>query len=261
MLLPRPALMAIFNATPDSFSNAGVAVTAENAPALAQQAAAHGAALLDIGAESTRPGAAPVSEEEELRRLLPVLKAVRDACPAIPISVDTSKPAVAEASLRNGADFINDVTALEHPEMPAVIRRHRCSAVLMHNHPVPQEEDFTEALVRFFRERLDACAEKCGLPPEIFILDPGIGFNKSLQQNILCIKEIPALKRAFPDNPLLVGHSRKSFLGAITGRAVEEREAATVAGTALAALLGADILRVHDVAENQDAIRLATQLF
>lgn len=254
--LPRPALMEILNATPDSFSNEGKAVTAENAVSLV----AGQADILDVGGESTRPGSTPVSEKEELLRVIPVLMTLRKTFPNIPISIDTSKPAVAYAALANWADILNDVTAMEDPEMAECVKLYQCSVILMHNHPVPEDKDFLAELIRFFRERVDACCEATGLPRWAFILDPGIGFHKTQAQNLLCIRGLPQLKEAFPDNPILIGHSRKSFLGNITGRPVTERGPATIAGTAISTFLGADIIRVHDIPENLDALLVGRAL-
>jgi dihydropteroate synthase len=257
--LARPQVMGIVNVTPDSFSDGGAHAGAAAAIAHCRQLLAEGADILDIGGESTRPGSLPVSVDEELARVLPVL----DAALALgcPVSIDTSKPEVMAAVLARGADIVNDINALQAPgALDAVAAHPNCGICLMHMRGTPesmqqrpQYDDVVEEVAAFLRER-EAALRVRGIDAERIALDPGIGFGKSVAHNLALLqrqRELLALGR-----PLLVGWSRKSTLGAITGRDVGHREAASVAAALAAVQLGARIVRVHDVAATVDALKV-----
>lgn len=248
--------MGIVNLTPDSFSGDGVGTDVARAVAHAQAQLEAGADLLDIGAESTRPGAAPVAAADELARLLPVLHALRDS-PA-PVSVDTCKPEVMRAALAEGAAMINDIAALREPGAIAAVAASDAAVCLMHMQGEPrsmqanpQYEDAVAEVAAFLKERADACVA-AGIPRSRIVLDPGFGFGKTLEHNLALLRH---LERFGADGyPVLAGLSRKSMLGAIIGRPVEQRVHASVAAAVLAAAHGAAIVRVHDVAATRDAL-------
>jgi dihydropteroate synthase len=264
--------MAIINITPDSFSGDGQdAVDAAVSHAL--KAETDGAAILDLGAESTRPGAIPVSAEEELRRLLPVLAALR-ARTQLRLSIDTSKAIVAEAALRAGADMINDVWAGMHdPLMFQVVSQAGCPIVLMHNrsqpaavaphtvagaasHAAPAYQNVVDDVIADLSERVDA-ARAAGIQADRIILDPGIGFGKSVADNLRLVNGLERIKVALP-YPVLLGTSRKSFIGQVLGGLpVTERLEGTAATVAIGIARGADILRVHDVRAMTRVARMA----
>ncbi len=257
--LTRPQVMGIVNVTPDSFSDGGAHASTAAAIAHCERLLAEGADLLDIGGESTRPGSQPVSVEEELARVLPVLDAARGL--GCPISVDTSKAEVMMAVLRHGADIVNDINALQAPgALDAVAAHASCGVCLMHMRGTPasmqqgpQYDDVVDEVAAFLRGR-DAAVTEGGVAPERVVLDPGIGFGKSVAHNIELLRrqrELLALGR-----PLLVGWSRKSTLGAITGRDVAQRQFASVAAALAAVQSGARIVRVHDVAATVDALKV-----
>lgn len=257
--LTRPQVMGIVNVTPDSFSDGGAHASTAAAIAHCERLLAEGADLLDIGGESTRPGSQPVSVEEELARVLPVLDAARGL--GCPISVDTSKAEVMAAVLRHGADIVNDINALQAPgALDAVAAHASCGVCLMHMRGTPasmqqgpQYDDVVDEVAAFLRGRAAAVSER-GVAPERVVLDPGIGFGKSVAHNIELLRrqrELLALGR-----PLLVGWSRKSTLGAITGRDVAQRQFASVAAALAAVQSGARIVRVHDVAATVDALKV-----
>lgn len=254
--LDRPLVMGIVNLTPDSFSGDGFANDTERAVAHARAQWQAGADILDLGAESTRPGAAPTSLQEELDRLLPVLEHM--AGWGVPISIDTYKPGVMQAALAAGADMVNDITALQDPESMAVVAGGNCGLCLMHmlgdprtmqQHPV--YADVVVDVQDYLARRASACLD-AGIAPERIVLDPGFGFGKTLQHNLKLFRSLPTMARA--GFPLLVGVSRKTMLGALTGRPVEGRMPASVAAAMLAVQHGAAIIRVHDVAETKDAL-------
>jgi dihydropteroate synthase len=254
--LSRPLLMGIVNLTPDSFSGDGLASNIGEAVAQARQQIDAGADLLDLGAESSRPGATPTAENEELRRLLPVLEALRDC--GVPISVDTYKPTVMRAALANGASMINDIYALRKPGAMAAVADSNCAVCLMHMQGAPltmQEQpaygDIVAEVQGFLRTRVSA-ALAAGITRDRLLLDPGFGFGKTLQHNLELLRRFAEL--SLDGLPLLAGVSRKSMLGTITGRPVEQRLAGSLAAAVLAAQRGARILRVHDVAETRDAL-------
>lgn len=254
--LQRPLLMGIVNLTPDSFSGDGLVGDLERAIAHARAQRDAGADILDIGAESSRPGATPTPEDEELRRLLPVLEELRTW--NIPISVDTYKPALMRASLAAGAAMINDISGMTSPEALAAVAASDCAICLMHMRGEPgtmqQAPQYTNVVgeVRDFLASAVARCRRAGIADERLVLDPGFGFGKSLAHNVALFRALAAMT---VDNlPLLVGISRKSMLGEITGRPVTERLPASLAAAVLAAAKGAKILRVHDVAATRDAL-------
>ncbi|PKO34598.1 MAG: dihydropteroate synthase [Betaproteobacteria bacterium HGW-Betaproteobacteria-7] len=254
--LQRPLVMGIVNLTPDSFSGDGLLGDLERAIAHARVQRDAGADILDIGAESSRPGAIPTPEDEELRRLLPVLEELKTW--NIPLSVDTYKPAVMRASLAAGAAMINDISAMLRPEALAAVAASDCAICLMHMRGEPgtmqQDPQYMNVVgeVRDFLASAVARCRRAGIADERLVLDPGFGFGKSLEHNVALFRAMAAMT---VDNlPLLVGVSRKSMLGAITGRPVDERMAASIAAAVLAAAKGAKILRVHDVAATRDAL-------
>lgn len=254
--LDRPLLMGIVNLTPDSFSGDGLVGNVEQAVRHARQQFEAGADILDIGAESSRPGAIPTSEEDELRRLLPVLKEIADW--GVPLSVDTYKPAVMRAALEAGAAMINDITGMISGEALSAVAGSDCAVCVMHMQGEPgtmQQTPAYQDVVADVRAFLAAAVERCrlaGVADERIVVDPGFGFGKTLDHNLTLFSALTAL--GVDDLPILVGVSRKSMLGAITGRLVGERQAASVAAALLAAQKGAKILRVHDVAATRDAL-------
>lgn len=256
--LDRPLLMGIVNLTPDSFSGDGLASDTATAVAHAERQIEAGAHLLDIGAESSRPGAVPTPVDEELRRLLPVLDALRD-CP-VPISVDTYKPQVMRAALQHGASMINDIYALRMPGAMAAVADSHCAVCLMHmqGEPLTMQEspaytDVVAEVERFLSKRV-RLANAAGIAAERLVLDPGFGFGKALQHNLELLRRFTEM--SFAGLPVLAGVSRKSMLGAITQRAVADRLAASIAAALLLAQRGARLLRVHDVAETGDALAI-----
>jgi dihydropteroate synthase len=250
--------MGVVNVTPDSFSDGGLFLDPEAAVAHGRELVAQGAEILDIGGESTRPGAEKVSEGEELRRVVPVVAGL--AGTAI-VSVDTSKLAVAEAALDAGAGIVNDVTAMRHdPEIGALCAERGAGLVLMHMlgdprtmQVDPHYEDVVDEVKAFLAERLEA-AVAAGVDEERVWLDPGIGFGKTLEHNLELLRRLGELRDL--GRPLVIGTSRKSFLGKIDDSPVEERLGGTIASSVLAAAEGADVLRVHDVAEVRQALEV-----
>jgi len=259
-----PFLMGVVNVTPDSFSDGGRFLSAEAAVAQAERLLAEGADLLDLGGESTRPGAAEVPESEEIGRVVPVIEALRARGVAAPISVDTRKPGVAAAALSAGADLVNDVSGLSAPGMAELLAGRGAPAVLMHMRGTPADmqrrADYREVVEEVAAELGQALrrAVERGLPEERIILDPGLGFAKTAEQSAALLANLPRL--AALGRPLLVGPSRKSFLGAFTGAPVGERLPATLAAVTVAVLGGATFVRVHDVAPARQAARLAAVL-
>ncbi|MEI7533854.1 MAG: dihydropteroate synthase [Verrucomicrobiae bacterium] len=266
---PRPApVMGIVNVTPDSFSDGGKFFDAEAAVAHALKLVADGAEILDIGGESTRPGATPVGEEEELRRVIPVIKKL-SAQVNVPISIDTTKPTVARVALDAGASIVNDVGAATHLDdftMWKIVVENHAGYILMHaqgSPPTMQEKPTYRDVVRevsgFFSERLGLMMNEVGLPMEQLILDPGIGFGKTPEHNLALLTGLKTLARW--RRPLLIGVSRKSFMGKLLGVETENRLPASLACAILAVGDGAQIIRTHDVAETVQAIRMAEIIF
>lgn len=262
--LSVPCVMGILNVTPDSFSDGGRFASREAAVAHALAMAEAGAAILDIGGESTRPGAAGVDLEEELRRVVPVIEAIRQVS-ELPISIDTMKAPVARAALEAGADIINDVSALTaDPEMPGVAREYGAGVVLMHMRGTPRTmqaepryDDVVSEIAAYLTGRA-ATLEAAGLASASIVLDPGIGFGKSVAHNLSLLAATEQF--AGLGYPVLIGLSRKRFLEQLTGAPVDQRLAGSLAGLVFAALHGAKVLRVHDVRESCDALRVALEL-
>ncbi len=255
--LSHPRVMGILNVTPDSFSDGGRFLALEAALDQARAMAAAGAAVIDVGGESTRPGAAPVSEAEELERVIPVIEVLHREID-LPISVDTSKPAVMREAVRAGAGLINDVNALRAPGALETAAEAGVPVCLMHMQGEPRTmqqnpsyRDVVAEVRDFLAERIAAC-EAAGISAECLLVDPGFGFGKTLDHNLTLLRRLQELTSL--GRPLLVGLSRKSMLGTLTGRPVEQRQAASVAAAVLAAERGAAIIRVHDVAETVDAL-------
>ena len=253
--------MGILNVTPDSFSDGGLFLDADAAVAHGERLAAEGADVIDVGGESTRPGAQPVQEEEELRRVIPVIERLA-AATTVPISIDTSKATVARAALAAGASFVNDVTALRADrEMAAVVTGSKAELCLMHMQGEPRTmqenpryDDVVSAVKAFLEQRL-AFAVGEGIAEDRIWLDPGIGFGKTLEHNLQLLRrlaEIAAIGR-----PVLVGASRKRFIGALTGEAEGERLAGSLAAAVIAFERGASMLRVHEVGPTRSALLVA----
>lgn len=251
----RTHVMGILNVTPDSFSDGGAFLAPEAALAQADRLAAEGADILDLGGESTRPGHAPVPADEEQARVLPVIAALA-ARTAVPISIDTYKASTAERALRAGARLVNDVWGLQRDsEIAWVAAAHGAPVIVMHNREAADDSlDVMDEIRRFFARSL-SIAQAAGIPESDIVLDPGIGFGKSPRQHLEALRRLPELKAL--GFPILVGVSRKSLLGRIVGRetAPHERLHATLGTHALAAQLGADIVRVHDVGAHVEMLR------
>lgn len=250
--------MGILNVTPDSFSDGGRFFDHGSACAQAQRMIEEGAELLDIGGESTRPGAPPVSEEEELRRVLPVLHALRDV--NVPVSVDTMKTGVMRVVLAEGASMINDVNALRAPGAVEALAQSDAAVCLMHMQgeprtmqQAPHYDDVVGEVGAFLEERARACLS-AGIAASRIAIDPGFGFGKTVAHNMTLLRELPALQSL--GYPVVFGASRKSTLGTITGRGPGERLIASIAAALLAVERGASIVRVHDVAATRDALAI-----
>jgi dihydropteroate synthase len=249
--------MGIVNVTPDSFSGDGTAQTAD-ALERALQHLVEGADLIDIGGESTRPGHVPVDDATEIARVLPVVRAVRERAPRALLSIDTTKPAVALAAAEAGAEMLNCVQRAPE-ELLEIAAERKMAFVAMHNQEGTEyDEDVVDAVLRV----LDDCAQRAvrrGIAREQVILDPGIGFGKTAEQNLRVLRRLDRVVGL--GFPTLLGASRKSTLGKLTGREPHERAIATAATSALAAAAGIDIVRVHDVAATLDALRIADAIF
>ena len=256
----RPLVMGILNVTPDSFSDGGKHNEVETAIATALSMEAQGADILDIGGESTRPYSDPVAVEDERERVMPVIEGLRGKL-SIPISIDTSKAAVAQAAIDAGAEIINDVTGLEgDAEMLAVVTNSNVGICVMHMRGTPQTmqddpryEDVVEDIFRYLHERNEACLS-AGIAQDRICLDPGIGFGKTHEHNFELLRntarfvDLPA--------PILIGHSRKGFVGKLLGDKAADRDAGTLGVTLAVAAAGADVVRVHNVKMTADALKL-----
>ncbi|HTY98445.1 MAG TPA: dihydropteroate synthase [Rhodocyclaceae bacterium] len=256
--LQHPLIMGIVNVTDDSFSGDGLGADPRRAVEQGLRLVEEGAGMLDIGGESSRPGAEPVSVGQELARVLPVLEGLRDC--GVPLSVDTVKPEVMAAAIAAGADMINDIAALRAPGALAVVAASRAGICLMHMQGEPrtmqQQPEYGDVVAEvsaFLAERVAAC-EAAGIGRRRIVVDPGFGFGKTLAHNLALLRQLDR----FGDLglPVLAGLSRKSMLGAITGRPVTDRLPAGIAAAVLAAQRGAAIIRVHDVAATRDALAL-----
>ncbi len=262
---PRPmVVMGVVNTTPDSFSDGGHFLDTDMATEHGLRLADEGAEIIDIGGESTRPGSEPVSATEELRRVVPVIERLAKRCGVV-ISIDTQKPAVARAALDAGASIVNDIAAnRESPEMWQVVAEAKAGYICMHMQGTPQTmqaephyDDVLREVGDFFSERLAKLAEQ-GVSGEQVALDPGIGFGKELKHNIKLLSGIHEL--IMSGRPLLIGASRKSFIGKLLGTPSNERLPASLACAACAAAKGAHVVRVHDVAETVQAVRMTEAL-
>lgn len=257
----RTRIMGVLNVTPDSFSDGGRHADWGQAVTRGLEMLQQGADILDIGGESTRPGADPVSDTEESHRVIPVIKALRAQAPKALISIDTSKASVAEAALEAGVDILNDVTAgLGDPRMMDLAAESGAGYILMHMRGTPRTmqmnpeyHDVAAEVLAFLRERMRT-AEARGVDPHQIALDPGIGFGKRLEHNLQLIAGLGAF--ASTGRPLMLGVSRKRWLGTLTGREVNDRLAASLAGAAACVERGANIIRVHDVIESCDMVRV-----
>ena len=256
--LARPLVMGIVNVTPDSFSDGGRLTTVQAAVAHALKLREAGADILDVGGESTRPGAAPVSAEVEIERVLPVIEAL--AAQGCVVSVDTMKPEVMRAALAAGAAMVNDVMALQSPGALAAVAASGAAACLMHMRGEPRTMqqapaygDVVDEVAAFLAGRVAAC-EAAGIARERLVIDPGFGFGKTLEHNLALLRHLDRLVAV--GVPVLAGMSRKSMLGALTGRGVGEREFAGVAAHLIAIARGARLVRVHDVAAMRDALAI-----
>lgn len=255
--LSQPRVMGIVNVTPDSFSDGGQFFEPDRALAHARELIAEGADILDIGGESTRPGAPEVPVDEELRRVMPVFEGLAGC--SVPLSIDTRKPAVMRAALAAGAAIVNDVRALREPGALDAVAASDCGLVLMHMQGEPRTmqhaplyANVVEDVARFLRERMRAALD-AGIGAERIVLDPGFGFGKSAAHNLALLAGLDRL--ALPA-PLMVGWSRKATLGQITGRRSDERIHASLAAAVLSVERGAAVIRVHDVAATRDALRV-----
>jgi dihydropteroate synthase len=261
---PGPFLMGVVNATPDSFSDGGRFLDPDAAAAHAERLVAEGADLLDLGGESTRPGAPEVPVEVEERRVVPVIERLRARGCTTPISIDTRKPEVARAALAAGANMINDVSALADPALREVAAASGVPTVLMHTRGSPADMAsraiYADVVGEVERELAEALARavRAGVREEHILLDPGLGFAKTAEHSLALLAALPRLRRL--GRPLLVGPSRKSFLGVVTGAPVGERLPGTLAAVAACVLAGVELLRVHDVAAALQAARVAAAI-
>ena len=256
-----PRIMGVLNVTPDSFSDGGTYLPIDRAVERGREMAEEGADIIDVGGESTRPGSAAVPYEVERDRVIPVLRALAEKTEAI-LSVDTTKARVAREAIGAGARIVNDTSALaDDPEMADVVRDSGCSVVLMHRRGTPQTMQQAPTYGSLFDEVLDELSDRvkaakdAGIPGDRILVDPGIGFGKRLEDNLALHRHLADLRNL--GKPVVIGPSRKSFIGKVTGKDPGDRTFGTAATVAIAALRGAHVIRVHDVKEMRDAIRMA----
>lgn len=262
--MTRPTgVMGIVNVTPDSFSGDGVHLDEAAAVQKGILMIEAGADFVDIGGESTRPYAEPVPEEEELSRVIGVISRLSASYPG-KVSIDTMKPVVADAALRAGATIVNDVSGLRNSEMRAVVAEHGASVVIMHMLGEPRTmqdspvyDDVVVDVIAYLQKMIDT-AENDGIDPRRILVDPGIGFGKTVEHNIEILSRLREMKSL--GKPVVVGASRKSFIGSITGKPVEDRLGGSIAAAVVAALNGADIVRTHDVSETVQALMVAWRI-
>jgi dihydropteroate synthase len=255
-------VMGILNVTPDSFSDGGHFFNNSDIAAQIDNMVESGADIIDVGGESTRPFAEPVSIEDELARVLPAIRLIRQRSTSIPISIDTTKAEVARKALDVGANIINDISALRFDEnMISLVRETDVPVIIMHMQGTPSDmqvdphyDDVVLDIKDFFRERLAWAAEN-GVSRKRFVIDPGIGFGKTIEHNLSILKRVAEFSEL--GCPVLIGHSRKAFIGKLLGTEVDKRDVATAAVSALCAMKGVSILRVHDVKKTVEAVRLA----
>lgn len=259
----RTLVMGVLNVTPDSFSDGGRFFAFDRAIAQAEQMIAEGADIIDIGGESTRPGSEFVSEADELRRVIPVIERVASSYP-VPISIDTTKPRVARAALEAGAEIVNDISGLRFdPAIADEAARARAGLVLMHSRGTPKDMqqlppvvDIISEVITGLRESV-ASAQERGVPRENIAIDPGIGFGKTAEQNVELIAKLDQLTREFPDLPIMIGTSRKSFIGKLLNDApADDRLYGTMGSVVAAVMNGAHIVRVHDVKAAIEAVKV-----
>ena len=256
--LSRPLVMGIVNVTPDSFSDGGLHLQRDAALAYARQLIDEGADILDIGGESTRPGAQPVNAQEEMDRVLPIIEALRGA--PVPVSIDTCKPEVMQAAIAVGAQMVNDINALQDSAAMRVIAASQAAVCLMHKQGKPQTmqeqphyQNVVAEVSAFLRERI-AATQAVGISRMRIVIDPGFGFGKTLAHNLALLRELKKLTEL--GVPILAGLSRKSMLGALTGQEVGQRLPASLAAALSAVERGANIVRVHDVRATVDALKV-----
>lgn len=256
--LTIPRVMGIVNVTPDSFSDGGKFNTTDKAIQHALTLVEEGADILDIGGESTRPGATPVPLDEELKRVIPVIQGLRDV--GVPLSIDTYKPEVMRAAIEAGADIVNDVCALQEPNALEIVAPSQVGICLMHMQGRPQTmqadphyDNVVQEVAEFLASRLKA-AEQAGIDRSRIVLDPGFGFGKRTAHNLTLLNEMQAIQAL--GQPLLVGLSRKSVLGQVLGSNVDERLHASIAASVISVMKGASIVRVHDVKPTVDALKI-----
>ena len=264
---PGPFVMGVVNVTPDSFSDGGRFLDAEDAVAHGMRLAAEGADLVDLGGESTRPGSAPVPDADQIARVVPVVRALRARGLSLPISVDTTRAAVAGAALEAGADLVNDVSGLAaDPALGEVVARASAPIVLMHMRGTPADMQsravYGDVVAEVASELGEALARAtaAGIAPERVVLDPGIGFAKTAAQSVELLARLPELLARFPGRGFLVGPSRKSFIGQLTGAQVADRLPGTLAAVTVCVLAGVEIVRVHDVGPARQAAQVAAAL-
>lgn len=253
-------VMGILNVTTDSFSDGGQYIQPQLAVERAMQMIEEGAAIIDIGGESTRPGADAIKVEDELGRVIPVIKALVGARIQIPISIDTSKPEVMEAAIKAGAGLVNDVRALQEPGALGVVEKAGVPVCLMHMQGKPrtmqenpQYNDVVNDVIGFLEQRVQACID-AGISSEKIVIDPGFGFGKTLEQNLLLLKHLDAFLSL--QLPVLVGISRKSMIGSLLEATVEQRKTGSISAAVIAAWQGVSIIRAHDVKETVDALKI-----
>lgn len=255
----RPLVMGILNVTPDSFSDGGKFQSLDLALSRAEQMIADGVDIIDIGGESSRPGSAPLPLEDELSRVMPVIYALRDC--GKPLSIDTYKPEVMREAIAAGADMINDINGFRAEGALTAVNESDCALCIMHMQKAPatmqispEYDDVTAEVTRFLRERI-AAMEQAGIGRQRICVDPGFGFGKTVDHNLTLLNKVAAIAHDVKA-PILAGLSRKSMIGSITGRPVDQRLAGSLAAALLAAIGGAKIIRVHDVAETVDALKV-----
>ena len=263
--LETPLVMGILNVTPDSFYDGGKYVQTDAACNAAMQMEKDGANIIDIGGESSRPGSKPVSAKEELQRVIPAIRKITAAI-KLPVAIDTQKAEVALEAIKAGASIVNDISAMSDPAMASVVSKNGAGIILMHKHGEPEtmqnkplvKENVLENVIDFLKSRVEY-AISSGIKEEQIVIDPGIGFGKTYSANELLINNIDKLKSL--GFPVLIGASRKRFIGEITGRKSEQRLAGSIAVHVISYLRGAIIFRTHDVKETVDALKVAEAIF